>query len=344
MVATEAPAMQERKEKRDPREKHVPVLAREIVELFCTHLGADASGALLDGTLGLGGHAELLLQALPALELLGLDQDPRALELARERLAPHAARTRLFHARISEIGRVLQEAGEPRLAGMLFDLGVSSMQIDEAARGFSFQADGPLDMRMDPRRDRTAAQIVNTWDERDLADLFFFEGGETRARVIARAIVEARRRAPFLRTGALADLVDRVLRAGARAGKIHPATLCFQALRRAVNEEGEELRAGLAAAERHLAPGGILAVISFHSGEDREVKRFLAEASREGRFEVLTRNPIEAEAPERRANARSRSAKLRAARRLPAGSLPPARDLVRAHSSPLFARLRRGQR
>jgi len=344
MVATEAPAMHERKEKRDARELHVPVLGPEIVELFRAQLGARASGCILDGTLGLGGHSELLLRALPALQLIGLDQDPRAIELARTRLAPFAQRTQFFHARLSEAGRVLQQAGAPELVGMLCDLGVSSMQLDEAARGFSFQHDGPLDMRMDPRRDRTAADIVNHWDEKDLADLFFFEGGETRSRAVARAIVEARRRDPFLRTGALADLIDNLLRAGARAGKIHPATLVFQALRRAVNEEGEELRTGLAAAERLLVPGGILAVISFHSGEDREVKRFLAEAEREGRFEVLTKNPIEAGPAERRSNPRSRSARLRAARKLPAGALPPARDLVRAHSSPLFARARRGTR
>jgi 16S rRNA (cytosine1402-N4)-methyltransferase len=320
------------------------VLGPEIVELFQAQIGSRASGSILDGTLGLGGHAELLLGALPALTLVGIDQDPRALELARVRLAPFGERARLFHARLSEAPRIVPQANAPELVGMLCDLGVSSMQLDEAARGFSFQHDGPLDMRMDPRRDRSAADIVNHWDEKDLADLFYFEGGETRSRQVARAIVEARRRAPFLRTGALADLIDNLLRAGARAGKIHPATLVFQALRRAVNEEGEELRAGLAAAERLLVPGGVLAVISFHSGEDREVKRFLAEAEREGRFETLTRNPIEAGQAERRANPRARSARLRAARRLPPGALPPARDLMRAHSSPLFARLRRGQR
>jgi 16S rRNA (cytosine1402-N4)-methyltransferase len=344
MVAMEAPAMSERKHRRDARDLHVPVLGPEIVELFRAQLGARTSGSILDGTLGLGGHANLLLSALPALQLVGIDQDPRALEIARERLAPFASRTQLFHARLSETSRVLQQAGSPELVGVLCDLGVSSMQLDEAGRGFSFQHDGPLDMRMDPRRDRTAADIVNQWDEKDLADLFYFEGGETRSRAVAHAIVEGRRRAPFLRTGALADLIDNLLRQGARAGKIHPATLVFQALRRAVNEEGEELRAALAAAERHLVPGGILAVISFHSGEDRETKRFLAAAEREGRFETLTRSALEAGPAERRTNPRSRSARLRAARRLPPGALPPARDLVRAHSSPLFARLSRGSR
>ncbi len=341
MLASEAIQMQEREPRREARELHVPVLAREIVELFRAQLAERPAGWIADGTLGLGGHAELLLEGLPRLSLLGLDQDPQALALARPRLERFGARARLMHARASELPRVLREVEPLPLVGMLLDLGVSSMQLDEPARGFSFQHDGPLDMRMDPRRDRTAADIVNHWDEKDLADLFYFEGGETRSRAVAHAIVEARRRAPFLRTGALADLIERVLLRGARAGRIHPATLCFQALRRAVNEEGEELRNALAAAERCLGEGGLLAVISFHSGEDREVKRFLAAAEREGRFELLTRTPVEAGSEERRTNPRARSARLRAARRLPAHALPPARDLMRAHSSPLFARDRR---
>lgn len=329
--------MQEREPRREARDLHVPVLAREVVDLFRAHLAASA-GWLADGTLGLGGHAEVLLESLPGLRLVGLDQDPQALELSRRRLARFGSRVCLVHARASELARVLRETQAQPLAGLLLDLGVSSLQIDDPARGFSFQHDGPLDMRMDPRRDRTAADIVNHWDEKDLADLFFHEGGETRSRAVAHAIVEARRRAPFLRTGALADLIERVLGRGARSGRIHPATLCFQALRRAVNEEGEELRGTLSAAERCLAPGGVLAVISFHSGEDREVKRFLAAAQREGRFELLTPSPIEATPEERRSNPRARSARLRAARRLPPHALPPSRDLVRAHSSPLFAR------
>ena len=169
---------------------------------------------------------------------------------------------------------------------MLFDLGVSSLQLDRKERGFSFQSDGPLDMRMDPSRDRTAADIVNGWDEGDLADLFYYEGGETRARARSRGpLAEGRRRAPYLRTGALAEAIASALGPVARASKIHPATRVFQALRRAVNEEGEELIAGLAAAERLLAPGGTLVVVGFHSGEDREVKRFFAEGSREGAVE-----------------------------------------------------------
>jgi 16S rRNA (cytosine1402-N4)-methyltransferase len=197
---------------------------------------------------------------------------------------------------------------------MLLDIGVSSMQLDQSNRGFSFQVDGPLDMRMDPTRDRTAADIVNHWDEGDLADLIYYEGGETAARKIARAIVQGRRRAPFLRSAALVDTIVQAI--GGAGGKLHPATRTFQALRRAVNEEGEELRSGLCAARHLLAAGGRLVVISFHSGEDREVKRFFADGARKGEWRILTHKPLEADLAERRANPRSRSARMRAAQRL----------------------------
>jgi 16S rRNA (cytosine1402-N4)-methyltransferase len=170
-------------------------------------------------------------------------------------------------------------------------------------------------MRMDPSRDRTAADIVNRWDEGDLADLFYYEGGETRARPIARAIASARRRAPFLRTGALADAITAAAGPAARSSKIHPATKSFQALRRAVNEESEELIAGLKGAESALGSGGRFVVLSFHSGEDREVKRFFAQGAREARWSVLTKKPLGAGEPERRENPRARSVKLRAAQR-----------------------------
>ncbi len=293
---------------------HVPVLGDEIVRLFSAGL---ASGWIVDGTVGLGGHAARLLDAMPAIRILGLDQDPDAIELARGRLAAYGERVRLRRCRLSAIADLARAEGIGDAAGFLFDLGISSMQLDRPERGFSFQADGPLDMRMDPSRDRSAADIVNRWDESDLADLFYYEGGETRARQIARVLAEGRRRAPYLRTGALAEAISSALGPVARAGKIHPATKVFQALRRAVNEEGEELIAGLAAAEQLLLPGGVLAVVGFHSGEDREVKRFLAEGSREGRWEVLTKKPLEAGDRERRENPRARSAKLRAARRKP---------------------------
>ncbi|MFN0009441.1 MAG: 16S rRNA (cytosine(1402)-N(4))-methyltransferase RsmH, partial [Planctomycetota bacterium] len=245
--------------------------------------------------------------------------DPEALEIARRNLSRFGSRARVRPGRLSELSRLAaKEAGGP-IVGVLLDLGVSSMQLDRPERGFSFQHDGPLDMRMDPTRDRTAAEIVNRWDESDLADLFYYEGGETRARVVARAIVEARRRAPFLRTGALSDTIAGALGSGANAGKIHPATRTFQALRRAVNEEGEELLAGLAAAERLLVQDGRLVVISFHSGEDREVKRFFLDAARDGRFLIKTRKPVVAASAEQARNPRARSAKLRAGVRLTSG-------------------------
>lgn len=296
---------------------HVPVLADSVVGLLRSLTPGLLSGWIVDGTVGLGGHAERVLESLPECRLLGGDRDPAALAHARRRLARFGERVHLVQARHSELARVVREDLREKPAAFLFDLGVSSMQIDESERGFSFQADGPLDMRMDPGLDRTAADIVNRWDERDLADLFYYEGGETRSRAAARAIVEARRRAPFLRTGALADCVARAF--GGHGGKIHPATLVFQALRRAVNQEGEELAAALATAERELADGGRLLVITFHSGEDAVVKRHLAGLARAGRFELLTKKPIEADHLERRANPRSRSAKLRAATRTRAG-------------------------
>src|SRR5262249_31747663 len=254
--------------------------------------------------------------------VLGVDQDPQALELARARLASFGERAVLRRGRLSKLAEIARAEGIEGAAGVLLDLGVSSLQLDRPERGFSFQEGGPLDMRLDPSRDRTAADIVNRWDESDLADLFYYEGGETRARQIARALAEGRRRAPFLRTGALAEAISSALGPVLRAAKIHPATKVFQALRRAVNEEGEELIAGLAAAERLIVPGGTLVVVGFHSGEDREVKRFLAEGAREGRWDVLTKKPVEASERERRENPRSRSAKLRAARRASEGRRP----------------------
>jgi 16S rRNA (cytosine1402-N4)-methyltransferase len=298
---------------------HVPVLGAEIVAIFRGLDRAQASGWIVDATVGAGGHSELLLEALPDVRVLGVDQDPAAVELAERRLygrGRFAARARVCRGRLSQLARVIRDERAEPVIGMLFDLGVSSVQLAAAERGFSFQHDGPLDMRMDPSRDRTAADIVNHWDERDLADLLFYEGGESRARSVARAIVAGRRRAPFLRTSALADAITQAVGRAPGASKIHPATRSFQALRRAVNEEGEELQAGLAAADLCVAAGGRLAVISFHSGEDREVKRFFASRVRDGRWRAITPKPLEASAEERRANPRSRSARLRAGERL----------------------------
>jgi 16S rRNA (cytosine1402-N4)-methyltransferase len=293
------------------RSVHEPVLPAEVVSALGGAQPCELEGWIVDGTVGAGGHAALLLDAAPYVRLIGVDQDPRILEHARTRLARFGARARLRHARCSRLADVLDEEGVGRVSGMLLDLGASSLQLDTPERGFSFAADAPLDMRMDPDRPRTAADIVNRWDEDDLADLFFHEGGETRSRRVAAAIVEARRRAPLLRTLALADLIERTL---GRA-KLHPATRVFQALRRAVNEEGEELGAGLAVARDWLVEGARLAVISFHSGEDAVVKRFLSEGAAAGEWRPAGRKPLRASPAEVARNRRARSAVLRVAER-----------------------------
>jgi 16S rRNA (cytosine1402-N4)-methyltransferase len=229
----------------ESRPDHLPVLGTEVVGLFLSSLGERAEGLVVDATVGAGGHSALLLERFPRIQVLGLDQDPDALALAGEKLSPYGARVRLERARFTDLQALLRTMHVPRPIGLLCDLGASSMQLDRAERGFAFQEDGPLDMRMDPTRDRTAAAIVNGWDESDLADLFFYEGGERHARRIAREIASERRRAPFRRTLALADLIERIVPGGrgSRGARLHAATKTFQALRRAVNEEGEELRA-----------------------------------------------------------------------------------------------------
>ena len=290
---------------------HEPVLVRELLALLAQAWGEDLAGLYVDATLGAGGHASRLLERFPGLRCLGLDHDEDSLAEAAQRLARFGGRVRTQRARLSELDRVLAE--EAHVVLVLLDLGVCSLHLDRPERGFSFSADGPLDMRMDRRRETTAAQIVNVWDEKALADLLFTEGGERRSRRIARAICEARKRAPFLRTGALADLIERTVGGG---GPIHPATKTFQALRREVNEEGEELSAALEACEQHLPHDALLCVISFHSGEDGEVKRFMQAGRRAGRFELLTKKPLGPERDEVRANPRARSARLRAARRV----------------------------
>ncbi|MFT7486532.1 MAG: 16S rRNA (cytosine1402-N4)-methyltransferase [Candidatus Paceibacteria bacterium] len=294
---------------------HIAVLPEETIgALLAGRDEHNFEGWFVDGTTGAGGHSEMLLERCPKLQLLCIDQDPDALKLASKRLARFGERVRLRRARHSELCRVIRKERVGRLSGALFDLGVCSLHLDRAERGFSFAEDGPLDMRMDPSRARSAADIVNGWDEGDLADLIYYEGDETHSRKIAHAIVDARRRTPFMRTGALAHLVAQTL--GGGGGKIHPATRTFQALRRAVNEEGEELMGALQTAEHWLDDGGVLAVISFHSGEDRVVKRFLQQGAREGRWALQSKKPIVAAHTEVRSNRRSRSAKLRAAARV----------------------------
>lgn len=296
---------------------HVPVLLTEVREAFAAVRAAEGDGVWgLDGTLGAGGHATAVLEERADFGLLGTDQDEEMLAIATLRLAPFEERVAVRRARITELDALLEAGDHPfegRPSWMLFDVGVASLHLDKGERGFSFGADAELDMRMDQRREHTAADIVNTWSEGDLADLFYHEGDERRSRQVAAAIVEARRRAPIGRTLALADIVERVV---GRGGKIHGATRVFQALRREVNREGAELEAALELGRKWLAPGGVLAVIGFHSGENRVVKQWMATEVADGRFELVFKKPKRATHTEVRQNPRARSAELRAARRL----------------------------
>jgi 16S rRNA (cytosine1402-N4)-methyltransferase len=303
----------------EPPLVHLPVQAEEVVQYLGGDDPAGLEGWIVDLTAGAGGHSLRLLDALPRIRLLALDQDPFVLVHARRTLEAHGDRARVRRARMSAVGEVLHAEGIGRVVGFLMDLGASSLQLDSTERGFSFQHDARLDMRMDPDRRRTAADIVNGWDEGDLADLFYYEGGETRARRIARAIVAARRNAPFLRTMALADLVERTV---GRRGRIHPATRVFQSLRRATNEEADELDAALEAADRWLVDGGRLAALAFHSGEGGALKRFFANGVDQGRWRMVTRKPLKPRREEVLANPRARSASLRVAERVRMGARP----------------------
>jgi len=267
---------------------------------------------VVDGTVGAGGHARAIAAAIgPSGMLVGLDRDSEILVSARAALGASApagagARISLHHLSYSCMRDALQANGQACCDRVLLDLGVSSMQLDRPERGFSFMADGPLDMRMDTTAGPTAAEWIATVGEQQLADVLFRYGDERYSRRIARAIVESRRRTPIRRTSQLADLVVAALPGAARGGRIHPATRSFQAIRIAVNDELGELERGLQAAVDCLAPDGRLCVISFHSTEDRIVKHFLRAHTR-----VVTKKPIEAGPDETRRNPRARSAKLR---------------------------------
>ena len=296
--------------------RHTPVLLDEVI----AGLSPKSGGRYVDGTLGGGGHAAAILErSAPDGRLLGLDADPAALAAAGLRLAPFEARFTPAHGNFRDLGRLARERGFDRVDGILLDLGVSSHQLDTPERGFSFAADAPLDMRLDPTEGDTAADLVNRLPEGELADLIFRYGEERGSRRVARFIAEARRKRPIARTAELAELVARAL--GGRHGKIHPATRTFQALRIAVNRELESLEAALPQAVELLAPGGRLAVISFHSLEDRIVKLFFRAESGYGgtghaRLAIVTKKPLEAGEEENRANPRARSAKLRIAERV----------------------------
>jgi 16S rRNA (cytosine1402-N4)-methyltransferase len=282
---------------------HLPVLLDPALELLAVKPG----GSYVDGTVGLGGHAsEILRRSAPDGRLLGLDRDAETLAQARDRLGAFGARARLEHADWRDLPSLL---GDERPDGVLLDLGVSSVQLDRPERGFSFRADGPLDMRMDRTAGPTAADVVNRLPERELADLIYRYGEERASRRIAGAIVRARQKAHLRTTGELAAVV-RGAAGRARKRGLDPATLTFQALRIYVNRELEGLGEALAAIARRLAPAGRLAVIAFHSLEDREVKNTFRELAADG-FRLLTRKPVRPSGEEVAANPRARSARLR---------------------------------
>ena len=308
---------------------HRPVLLRETIEL----LAAERGGLFVDCTVGLGGHSEAILQASRDAQVLGIDRDDEALRLAEERLTQYGSRFRAVHADFRDITRVLAEAKVKQARGIFADLGVSSLQLDSPSRGFSFRHDAPLDMRMDASTGvETAAELLGRLSEVEIARIIFEYGEERRARRIARWIVERREHgAPVVTTRDLAQLVERAVGPGKRR-RIHPATRTFQALRIAVNSELENLDRFVTDAVDLLEPDGRLAVISFHSLEDRIVKRTLGKLS--GRcqcpprlprcmcgaqktVEILTRRPISPAEEEVAENPRARSAKLRACKKLP---------------------------
>jgi 16S rRNA (cytosine1402-N4)-methyltransferase len=300
---------------------HVPVLAPQAIAA----LGVRAGGLYIDGTFGAGGYTRAILDAADC-RVIGIDRDQSAIARGAGLVEASGGRLTLIEERFSALDAVARECGHDAADGVVLDIGVSSMQLDEAERGFSFRLDGPLDMRMG-KEGPSAADVVARASERDLADIIFILGEERRSRAVARAIVAARGEAAITTTRALAEIVARVVRA--KPGDIHPATRTFQALRIFVNEELSELASALCAAERILKPGGRLAVVSFHSLEDRIVKAFLTARGGGGggsrhspevtraapSFSLLTKRPVTPDAGETARNPRARSAKLRAAER-----------------------------
>lgn len=281
---------------------HTPVLAADIVKW----LRLKPDGTYLDATVGTGGHALGILQQLKTGRLIGLDRDPQALAIARERLKEFERQVTLVHTDFSKIDEVASEL-KVKLDGVVADLGVSSLELDTPERGFSFRWGGPLDMRMNPDYPFVAEEIVNHWPERKLADVLYQFGEEHDSRKIARAIVRAR---PIRDTEHLATVVAGAQRARGRQ-RLHPATKTFLALRIAVNRELEELGQFLSRTPATLSPGARWAILSYHSLEDRMVKRGFQELARTGEFTILTKKVIQAGESEIRSNPRARSAKLR---------------------------------
>jgi len=293
---------------------HIPVLRSEVLAL----LQPRPAGRYLDATVGLGGHAEAILRASdPDGTLLGIDRDLEALDRAQERLAPFGTRLRLQHGRFEALEALARNSGP--FDGILFDLGASSLQLDMPERGFAFARGGPLDMRMDRQQPETAADLVMALSEQELADLIYRWGEERWSRRIARAVVQARQHEPIRTTTDLAEIVARTIPRRLWPRHIHPATRTFQALRIAVNEELTGLDTSLAAAVDLLGPGGRVAVISFHSLEDRIAKQAWRSLETAGRVRVLTKRPLTASEAEVQDNPRARSAKLRAAERAAGG-------------------------
>lgn len=310
--------------------RHVPVLLAEVLEA----LAPQAGGRYLDGTFGAGGYSRAILDAAPDVTLLGLDRDPSAIAGGADLVAAMAGRLTLSQANFGELAEEAERFRMVPLDGVVLDIGMSSMQIDQAERGFSFRFDGPLDMRMSSAG-QSAADLVNEAEEGLLANIFYHYGEERRSRAVARAVIEARRKAPITTTKQLADLVAGIVRG--EPGGAHPATRVFQALRIAVNDELGELVRALHAAETVLKPGGRLVVVTFHSLEDRIVKQFFAErsgrvpagsrhapavAAAQPTFRLVEKGAVAPSEAEMRANPRARSAKLRAAER---NDAPPRR-------------------
>jgi len=310
---------------------HQPVMVSQVVGLFSRQIAEAHAPVLVDGTLGLGGHSEALLQAIPRLTIVGIDRDESALVIARRRLAPFSGRVRFVHGNYRDFAEHLHTLNIGSVEGVLLDLGLSSLQIDRPERGFSFRASGPLDMRMDQSAGESAADLVNNVSEGELEQIISRYGEERFARRVARAIVAARTTSPVSTTDELAKIVYDAIPRRFHPNRIHPATRTFQALRIAVNEELDNLEGGLDAGFSVLAADGIMAVISFHSLEDRMVKGFFRHKAlactcppdlptcmcdKKVEAEILTKRAIFPTEEETEANPRARSSRLRAAKKL----------------------------
>jgi 16S rRNA (cytosine1402-N4)-methyltransferase len=332
--------------------RHVPVLLAEV----CTALDVKRGGIFIDGTFGAGGYTRAIIDAHPRNAVIAIDRDPDAIAGGAPLAAKVKKRLMLVPGRFGDMDEIANAQGAENVDGVVLDIGVSSMQLDEAERGFSFRNDGPLDMRME-RHGASAADLVNDSSEAELADIFYHYGEERRARAVARAIIETRRRQRIETTRQLADLVASLIRQ--EPNGIHPATRVFQGLRIAVNDELGELVRALHAAERILKPGGRLVVVTFHSLEDRIVKQFLA--ARTGRspsgsrhlpitdtaqptFDAITKGPVIASDQEVSRNPRARSAKLRAAERTDVPAQEPLSAIEMLAELPQTAEKRGGRR